>query len=140
MQAAVAQEVLDQSQLWRTMVAKNQGIPFAPQPRNLVKDLPGDAAPATVPFPQTVTINNPPAEKAAGLGWLAKSAIGAALVGGGLGAGSGALVVGKAIYDRLTPAAAVAPVDESPVDPATGDLLQWLRENGFNLPPGVPDA
>lgn len=135
--AAVTQEVLDQAHLWRTMAAQKHGVPQYPQPRNVVKGEPPMAEPVSIPFPQNVTINNQPAKSS----WLTKAALATALIGGTAGVGGGTVMLGKMVYDQLSGGGGenVAAVEPAAPNP-TGDLLKWLRDNGYNLPPTATEG
>lgn len=143
-QDALVQEVLDHNHLYKENAALKNGLPTPPR-RNVLSSPPlpkQEPAPAPPPQPantlteriveKTTVTENPSS--------LVKNLLlGGALLSGGIGTGIGAAM----LLSRDTQAPVVmesqpdaTPVDPSPtVDPKYGDLLKYLRENGYNLPP-----
>lgn len=130
-QTAVLQEALDQSWWLRKWAALKHGMPDV-QPRNVIKEAPLPqkiveavkpvvervAAPASAPAPTVAPRKSSP-WKAVALGTLLT-------VGGGAG--------GAFVASALKPAA--PPVEQQATD-QYGDLLLYLRENGYHVPPEV---
>jgi hypothetical protein len=139
-QNAFLQEHLDQSHMFREYGHLKNGIGDVPV-RNVIKE------PAPKPVPPVPQIPTNTSERIVEKTTVTESPtslvknllMGGALLAGGLGTGIGAM----SMFGHDTPAPIVIetqpgqqPVAPTPaIDPKYGDLLKYLRENGYNLPP-----
>lgn len=142
---AVVQECLDQAHWYRAWATQKHGLPTTPL-RNIVGDEPTPEPPQIIPIPyitekmaesikesttETATQSTPAAPN-----WrnrLLAGALGASLLAG---TGAAAGVAGWLANSGDKQPAVVAPV--TPPGPAYGDLLLWLNQEGYNLPPATP--
>lgn len=138
---AVLQEGLDQAYWYRAWAALKHGLPSNPG-RNVIGDEP---QPEIIPIPyldkQTVselsskisTATPPVVPQGPSIGSrIVAGVVGASLLAGG--AGAGGLAAWLASRETPAPPAVVSPVEAGPV---YGDLLQWLDQEGYNLPPSA---
>lgn len=141
-QTAVLQEVLDQAHLYKQNASLKNGLPSMPV-RNVVTDEPR-VVEKIVEKPVEKVVEKP-VEKIVDRvvtqtvekerSWLKDSLVGAAIGTLGLGGGVGlaALLMGRGEPSKVEqPPAVVAPNESKNY----GDLLKYLRDNGYNLPPG----
>ena len=138
---AFMQEALDLSHWYRSWATLKHGLPDK-QNRNSIGDEP---QPEIIPIPyidkQTVselsskiaTATPPVVPQGPSIGSrIAAGVIGASLLAGG--AGAGGLAAWLASKDKASSPPVVAPTATGPV---YGDLLQWLDQEGYNLPPST---
>ncbi len=143
---AVVQECLDLSHWYRSWATLKHGLPDK-QHRNSVGDEPTPEPPQIIPIPyitekmadsmkESATTTSAPTVPPAP-NW--RNRLLAGLLGAGLLAGTGTAAgvagwLANSGGKQAPPAVAPAP----PVGPAYGDLLQWLDQEGYNVPPATP--
>lgn len=120
-QNALIQEALDQSYLWRLWSSWRNGMPEKPV-RNVIGAKVAEAAQAAA---QPVT-GFPIPEEMKPMGLIPKMLIGATMLGG-------AGVAGGAIHHLVTKDEPPAVVETE--EPKDGDLLKYLRQQGYHVPP-----
>lgn len=137
---AFMQEALDLSHWYRSWATLKHGLPDK-QTANVIGEEP---EPHVIPIPyldketvselaskMTTATATPPVipQGPSVASRIAAGVLGASLLAGG--AGAGGLATWLASRGNQTPPV-VAPVEPGPV---YGDLLQWLNQEGYNLPP-----
>jgi hypothetical protein len=143
-QNAVLQEVLDQSYLYKQSAAIKNGLPDRPA-RNMVNQAPEPQViekrvevekivdrPVEKLVTQTI-------EKETERSWLKDSLVGGAIATLGLGGGLALSSLLSGVESSPAPAPAVVAVEPSPAQKQYGELLKWLNQNGYNLPPTVTE-
>lgn len=131
---AVLQEALDQSFIYRAFATIRNGLPNAPT-RNVIGDMPEPPPIPSLPekkntvsvSSETVRTNNSIAPSLGSR--IAAGLVGASLLAGGTAAGGLATWLASSGADKPP---AVTPTDPPP---QYGDLLMWLDQEGYNLPP-----
>lgn len=142
-QDALVQEVLDQNHLYKENAALKNGLPTPPR-RNVLSSppLPKPELVSPPPQPPVNTSTERIVEKTTVTespnGLVKNLLLGGALLSGGIGTGIGAATLFSRdatpiVIESKPDSPPIAPTQ--PVDPKYGDLLQYLRENGYNLPP-----
>lgn len=129
---ALLQETLDLSHQHRERMAIRHGM-GGPPPRNVI----GDQATHTtireqaMPQPTAQTTAQPTTQPPTNMPLWKKAAIAATALGAGAG---GALGAQQLVGNWLDRPAAIVEVDQAS-EPPSGELLPWLRGQGYNLPP-----
>lgn len=140
---AFMQEALDLSHWYRSWATLKHGLPDK-QGRNVLPDEPEERPePQVIPIPyltektvseltsKAATVTPPVVPQVPTIGSrILAGVLGASLLAGG--AGAGGLAAWLAGRDNATVPPAVAPIEPGPI---YGDLLQWLNQEGYNLPP-----